>query len=166
MTKVRIEPIGGKGNALDPAKFKRAIENAGNMTAKAVQVDFKVTTRTWKHQPDFTIEHTQGRPIWDISTGDVIYRYVSEGTKRHPISAKNAPFLAYFKTGFRPKSRPGFIGSNAGAQASKDFRGPKTVMHPGTEAREFAQAIAKKWKIEWPRQLQRAIRAVNTFGGK
>jgi hypothetical protein len=164
MTRVRIEPIGSKGASLDPAKWKRAIENAGNETAKAVQVDFNVTTRTWKHKPEFKIEHGAGRPIWDISTSDEIYGYVSEGTRPHVIKPKNARMLVFRQGGFRPKSRPGFIGSNAGSPATGETRVAKVVHHPGTQAREFAQAIAKKWKVEWPRQLQRAIRAVNTFG--
>ncbi len=164
MTRVRIEPIGGNGKALDPAKFKRAIENAGNMTAKAVQVDFKVTTRTWKHQPDFTITHAGMNPVWDISTNDEIYGYVSQGTRPHVIKPRNARILVFKQGGFRAKSRPGFIGSNAGSPATGETRIAKVVHHPGTEAREFAQTIANKWKVEWPRQLQRAIRAVNTYG--
>lgn len=164
MTVVRIEAIKPKRDLLDPQRYLKAIENAGNETAKAVEVDFNVTTRTWSHKPAFKITHTPNSGEWKIATDDKIYGYVSEGTKRHPITAKNVPFLAYFKTGFRPKSRPGFIGSNVGAQAKKDFRGPKTVMHPGTKARKFAEAIKAKWDAEWPRQLARAIRAAVTYG--
>lgn len=165
MTRVRIEPIRAKKSVFDTAKYKRAIENAGTQTAKAVQVDFNVTTRTWKHKPDFKIEHSGGKPIWDISTSDEIYGYVSEGTRPHVIKPRNARFLVFKQGGFRPKSRPGWIGSNVGSPATGETRVAKVVHHPGTEAREFAQAIAKKWKVEWPRQLARAIRAANTYPG-
>lgn len=161
--KVRLEPIINK-SGLDPKKYLRAIENAGNESAKAVQVDFKVTTRTWKHQPDFRIEHSSGRTEWQVGTDDEIYRYVSEGTRAHIIKPRNKKRLVFFRSGFRPKSRKGWIGSNKGRQASKDLTAALTVHHPGNEAREFVEAIGKKWDEEWPRQIDRALRAAERYG--
>lgn len=161
---VKIEPIFSKKGVFDTKKWKKAIENAGNMSSKAVKVDFMVTTATWTHQPNFEITRPNDS-TWQVSTDDKIYGYVDSGTPRHPISAKNAPSLAFFKDGFRPKTRPGWIGSNKGSVANKNLRRPKTVMHPGTTAREFAKAIKKKWDEEWPRQIARAIRAQQRYGG-
>lgn len=165
MTSVKIEPIKPKHNPFDTAKMKRAIENAGNMTAKAIEVDFHVTTRTWKHQPAFGIEHSAGKLVWVIATDDTIYGYISEGTRAHVIVPRNAKRLVFFRSGFRPKSRVGWIGSNQGARAGKDKTFAKMVHHPGTKARDYPKVIKKKWDQEWPRQLARAIRAAVKYGG-
>jgi len=161
--RVVLHPIINK-HGLDPKKYQRAIENAGNESAKAVQVDFKVTTRTWKHQPNFDIEHSHGSGEWTVGTDDKIYSYVSEGTRAHVIKPRGAKRLVFFRTGFRPKSRVGWIGSNKGKRANKDLTVAKMVHHPGTQAREFVEAIGEKWDDEWPRQIDRALRAVERYG--
>lgn len=160
---VKIEPIVGKKGVFDPKKWKKAIENAGNMSSKAVQVDFEVTTKTWQHQPVFAITRPDDH-TWQVSTDDKIYGYVSDGTQPHVIRPRNAKVLA-FKGGSRPKSRPGWIGSNKGSPGRGKSVFSKEVHHPGTAAREFAQAIKKKWDVEWPRQIARAIRAQQRYGG-
>lgn len=164
MTGVKIVPILPKRNPFDVDRYKRAIENAGTETAKAIQVDFNVTTRTWKHKPDFNIDHTHGKLVWVIATDDTIYGYVSEGTKAHVIVPRGAGRLVFFRQGFRAKSRAGYIGSNVGSRATKGKTFAKLVHHPGTKAREFPKAIKSKWNSEWPRQLARAIRAAATYG--
>jgi hypothetical protein len=161
--KVSIRPL-KSGNLRDvSARYARAIENAGNMSSKAVKVDFSVTTRTWKGQPDFKIEHTLNRPEWQIGTDNEIYKYVTGGTKPHKITAKNGKALSFFRTGFMPKTRSEWIGSNKGKVAKKDPTAVKSVNHPGTQARKFVETIGDKWESEWPRQLARALRAVDAF---
>lgn len=164
MTLVKVTAILPKTNPFDVKRFAKAIENAGTESSKAVEVDFNVTTRTWQHKPDFKISHTAGSTSWEIATDDAIYGYVDAGTAPHLIKVKNARFLHFYRTGFRAKSRAGWIGSNKGAKASKDETFVKSVHHPGTKARNFAKTIKKKWDTEWPRQLARAIRAAATYG--
>jgi hypothetical protein len=140
----------------DTAKLARAVENAGRGAAAGMQVDFDVTTRTWKHRPKFIVRRP--RPgEWEIYTIDKIYGIVSSGSPPHKIAAKSGGRLAFNKTGFRPKSRPRYIGSNKGRQADKDFRRPAAVNHPGHTAREFPEAIVKKWEKQLPSIFQRAI---------
>lgn len=165
MTVLRIEPILPKRNLFDVERYKDAIEQAGKMTAMAIKVDFEVTTQTWQHKVDFKIEHSAGRLEWKIYTKNAIYGYVSEGTRPHTITARAGKRLHFFRTGFRPKSRVGWIGSNKGRAANKDETFARSVQHPGTEARKFPEAIKKKWDAEWGRQLMRAIRAAATYGG-
>lgn len=162
--RVVLHPIINK-TGLDPTKYLRAIENAGNESAKAVQADFHVTTRTWKRQPNFNIDHSHGSGEWTIGTDDEIYGYVTEGTRAHVIRPRSAKRLVFFRTGFRPKSRIGWIGSNKGRKASKDMTVAKLVHHPGTEARKFVEVIHEKWEGEWPRQIARALRAVDRYPG-
>lgn len=161
MITVKIDPIKPAKDFLNSKIYQRAIENAGNMTAKAVEVDFHVTTRTWVHQPDFEIDHTSGSGEWKVSTSDEIYGYVSGGTKPHIIKPKRARMLRFY-TGFRPKTRMSYIGSNKGSKGNKAVWA-KAVANPGISGRFFEVAIKRKWDNEWPRQLARAIRAANTF---
>ena len=162
MPNVRLEPLVKNLQLFNVKELKRAIENAGNMSAKAVQVDFVSTVSTWEHKPDFTIEHTRDSGEWDVGTNDKIYSYVSEGTRAHIIKPKNGKVLA-FKRGGRPKSRVGWIGSNKGAPGKGKTIIAKIVHHPGTAARKFAETINDKWDKEWPRQIARAIKSVEKY---
>lgn len=141
--------------ALDPKRLLRGIQNGMDASAKAVKVDFGVTTQTWKRKVEFTIQETDEGRI--VGTDDEIYGYVNDGTKPHIIVAKNSPTLV-FTTPFGPKTTVRVIGSLAGSRGSTVHR-PKAVKHPGTEAREFDETIAKKWRELFPRTLQRSLDA-------
>lgn len=143
------------------AELGTAVENAFTMAAKDVKVDFQVTTKTWEHQPEFTIEKLpEGRAVY---TTDQVYAWVNDGTKPHLIMAKDAPVLA-FPEKFGPKTRPGAIRSNKGHQGGKTIFTTQ-VNHPGTEPRKFDEAIEKKWQEKFPQLLQRAIDAALAKGG-
>lgn len=145
-----------KSIAGDPRKLARAVTNALDGAAKGALVDFKTTTATWDHQPAFDIQS----PSADqrvVGTDDDIYGYVTGGTKPHVIVA-HGKGLAFPGGGFRPKSRPRYIGSNKGSKGGAIIVRPK-VHHPGTTAREFEQTIAEKWQKELPITMQRAIDA-------
>lgn len=137
---------------------KSAVRNALKNTAKNVQVDFKVVTQTWEHKPDFAEKDiSNGSQIGvEVSTDDAIFGYVEEGTRPHIITPKRARVLFIPGVNYRPKTRPGYIGSNKGGR-DNTFVYTKLVRHPGTKAREFSQTIAKKWQAELPDIVQRAI---------
>lgn len=141
-----MRPIVLKGTGLDAAKILRAVENGLDAAAKGAQTDFRVTTRTWNHKPDFNIERSPGRRV--VATDDDIYFYLDEGTRvRYATMTAN----------FRPKSRVRFIGSNIG-RGGVLFISRKRP-RPGIKAREFSDVIHKKWDRELPLTLQRAINA-------
>lgn len=143
-----------KSLVADPQKMARAVANALDGAAKGALEDFKVTTATWQHQPDFSID-TPNADRRVVGTDDEIYGYVSGGTKPHIIVA-HGKALAFPGGGFRPKSRPGYIGSNKGSKGGAVVFRPR-VQHPGTEARKFDEAIAEKWQKQLPVVMQRAI---------
>jgi hypothetical protein len=60
------------------------------------------------------------------------------------------------KGSYRPKSAIRTIGSTGGGQSGGIVK-LKRVKHPGTDAREFDEAIAEKWRELFPRTLQRAL---------
>lgn len=138
----------------NPAKLARAVTNALDGAAAGALIDFKTTTQTWKHKVAFQID--KGRPDRRVvGTDDEIYGYVTEGTRPHIIVA-HGKALAFFGGKFRPKTRVRTIGSNKGSKGGAViFR--KMVHHPGTDAREFEEAIAEKWQKELPVTMQRAI---------
>jgi len=146
---------------IPPGQMIKAINNALDGTAKAIRVDFNVTTQTWKKKPTFSIylkgaKAPPGTRV--VSTMNEIYMYVNYGTKPHPIRPKYANVLA-FQSGYKNKTIPNKIASRPGG-AFGPMVFSKGVQHPGTAARNFDKAIARKWRKEWSRNLQRAINSV------
>jgi hypothetical protein len=157
---ISIRVILPKKALFDMPKLEKSLNTALDSAAEQVKTDFKRTTGTWNHKPAFRIDkHPWVRMVY---TSDVIYSYVSKGTRPHPIRPRNAKALHFFRTGFRAKSRVNSLTSNKGAKATKDETFSKGVMHPGTAARNFDETIAKRWRPLFPKQIQRAIQ--NAFG--
>lgn len=154
--KIKLEPIVSKQRILDPERFRAEIARATTEVKEGIKEDFRKTTRTWKHQPAWYI--TRRGYEWFIGTKDKIYGYVDQGTSPHIIKPRSpGGRLHFFGSGFKPKSRVGYIDSYAGKTATKDERFAKVVHHPGTEARQFSVKIAEKWRKKWVGRLRQAI---------
>ena len=69
------------------AEVQKELENE----AKYLEKQFKKTTRTWKHKPRFeSITAVTGQSMeLLVGTDDVIYGWVNNGTKKHPITPRN-----------------------------------------------------------------------------
>jgi hypothetical protein len=131
---------------LDADKILRATENALDDAAKDVRVDFLVTTETFDHKVEFTIDKTNGKR--EVYTTDAPYFYVNFGTSVR---------RALMSPDFKPKTRTGFIGSNQG-RGGVVFISKKLNL-PGIKAREFDRVIKEKWQKAFPAIMQRAIDA-------
>lgn len=143
--------------SVDPLKMARVITNTMQATALAIQTDFKATTQTWETKPSFAIDSpTPYERV--IGTDDDIYSMLNEGTPEHDIVPKMGKVLV-FRTPFRPKSRPRYIGSNAGSKGGNVVFTRKPVHHPGTEPRAWNTTIAEKWRKQFATIMQRAIDA-------
>lgn len=142
---------------IDPAKMARALTNQLNQTARSIKVDFGVTTATWEHTPTFRVESPS---TWEreITTDDATYAMLNDGTRAHLIPPGPRGVLV-FRTPFRAKSRPRYIGSNKGAKGKSVVFTRRPIRHPGTAARNWDAAIAEKWQAKFPAQMQRAIDA-------
>lgn len=140
---------------LDVRKMKGAIVSTLNAQAKAIKVDFDVTTQTWNSRPAFKIsspsEYTR-----EISTDDDIYAMLNEGTKAHIIRPKSARGILRFTTPFRSKTIPNQIRSRKGDKGTVPAVA-RVVHHPGTAARNWNKVIAKKWQERIGDIFQRAI---------
>lgn len=141
---------------INTAKLYRAVENGLTGEAKAVLVDLKVTSQTWKHEPTFVTESKPG--MRRVYTDDEVYSFVDAGTDPHIITAKSPTKPLTFGVGGAPKTTPKVIGSRTGTKGSQIVRA-QVVHHPGTSAREFTETIARKWDDRLPDILQRSIDA-------
>lgn len=90
-----------------------------------------------------------------------IWRFVSGGTKRHPIPVKNASVLAFVwggKGSYVPKTRPVGQFGGPGKVSNGSLVFFKEVDHPGNKARQFEKAIAKKEERRFQGFITQAIR--------
>lgn len=156
--KLRLEVITPKGKRLlDAARMLAEIEKVRKETATDILNDYKKTTATWKHRVQWY--STRRGNDYHIGTKDEIYGFVEGGTRPHEILPKRkGGRLRFFRTGFRPKSRVGYIASYAGATANADLTYSKGVHHPGTKARKFSEKIVEKWRKEWAIRVRAAIK--------
>lgn len=159
--KINIAPITPKKNLLNPDLYQKLIAQAVLDTKDGVKADFQKTAATWTHQPKWFI--TRRGTDWWIGTKDEIYAYVDLGTPPHIIAPKReGGRLRFYRSGFKPKSRVGYIDSYAGKTASKDLTWAKLVHHPGTKARHFSLKIAAKWQKEFAKRCRAAVKQAAT----
>lgn len=146
-----------KPQRLKDKSFRLTIINKARGVGNAMKKDFEATTKSWKHKPVFTVDvSTKGQgPAILVGTDDEIYRYVNDGTKPHPIFPKRAKVLR-FQGGYSAKTSPGVIGSGSGGASGPTLFRPY-VQHPGTEARNFDEVIAKKWQSRFRQEMEAAM---------
>ena len=139
------------------AEVQKELENE----AKYLEKQFKKTTRTWKHKPRFeSITAVTGQSMeLLVGTEDVIYGWVNNGTKKHPITPRNKSGLLRFrKDGYKPKTRVGVVNSFAGRKAKPPLYSFKQVTHPGIKPRNFAANIARQREKTFVRKINNAVK--------
>ena len=118
--------------------------------------DFQETVKSWKHKVVFKKALISFTSI-EITTTDEIYGYVDQGTKPHVIRPKRPGGMLAFASAFSPKTKPRVLSSGAGHVGPVDtFR--QEVQHPGTEAREFVDAIFEKWEPAYRKEMEKAMK--------
>jgi hypothetical protein len=153
---IKLKPIRPAPDALSPRKYERAIATAMGIVAVTAVQEFRQTTRSWRHKPDFRIVR-EGDGRQAVGTDDEVYGYVDQGTPKHVIRPRRGKFLR-FQAGARAKTTPGSLSSGGGGGGTTTFR--RGVNHPGTKARGFSELIAKRAEgrvlDEVTRQLRKA----------
>ena len=124
---------------LNEKKVRAEIENGMKRYTKLVSKYFRTTTQTWKksHQPKFNphVRVSKKAITGTVSTTARIYRYVSEGTKRHYVRPRRAGSLA-FPSGYTAKTSQGNIPArNGGSSGNTVFSRGHWVS--GIKARKF-----------------------------
>lgn len=124
---------------------------------KIIDNMYGATYRTWNHKPQFRTRFRSGSTTLEgiVSTIDVIYFWVDDGTKRHPILSRRSRVLA-FPSRSTPKTTPRIIGSRQGSRSGQAFA--THVVHPGTKPRNFTKEIVKRRQGFYTKQMQRAIK--------
>lgn len=152
-----------KSKVIKPAKLKDKdmrleLLNGLRTVARAVERDYKETVKTWERKPEFEtiISLRGGKAEFLVGTSDLIYKYVDEGTKPHPIFPKKAKFLR-FQSGYQAKTTPGIIGSKAGGRSGSEVFS-RGVMHPGSKPRKFSELINKKYKSRFKDKMHDSMK--------
>lgn len=148
---------------LDIDNLRNELEDALDEVKSGVLDDFESTVSTWKTPVGFKgqkVITTSGMAVQVQPYGDgaEIWGYVNDGTRAHIIRPRFARSLA-FRSGYSSKTRVGRIKSGAGGSSGATVFAQQ-VMHPGTEARDFTGLIAEKWKPEFKRIGENAMRRV------
>lgn len=146
-----------KPQRLKDKGFRITLINKARKVGNAMKRDFEETTKTWNHKPIFTVDvSTKGQgPAVLVGTDNEIYRFVNDGTKPHDIFPKRGKVLR-FQSGYSAKTSAGVIGSGGGGASGPTLFRPY-VRHPGTKARKFDEAIAKKWQPRFKQEMQEAM---------
>lgn len=162
--------IVAKLKTIKPARMKDddlrlELLNSLRSVANDVKKDFEATVKTWDHKPKFesAISLKGAGPQFLVGTDDEIYGYVDKGTKPHVIKPKRAKVLRFAGT-YRAKTSPGVIGSSSGGSSGAEVFS-RGVKHPGTKARNFEEAIGRKWEKAFKGRMEEAMkRAVRKSG--
>jgi hypothetical protein len=141
---------------IDVSRHRTAINEVLDKTADDVRKDFLRTVATWEHKVDFVIEVPDAY-VRTVSNADTIYVMLNAGTPEHLILPRNGRFLR-FNTPFQAKTVPQSISSGPGSIGGQTVYS-RGVVHPGTEPRQWASTIAKKWQKEFSARLQRGIKS-------
>jgi hypothetical protein len=148
-----------KPKRLNDKAFFDELKAEMNRVAKEINDDYRKTTQTWKHKPQFVTltDTSRGELTIAVLTDDEIYGYVDEGTKGpYVIRPKRARALR-FPGVFRAKTSPGVIGSTSGFKGGDNVYA-KQVIHPGIKARNFSKTIEKKWSSRYKRRMEKAMK--------
>src|SRR3972149_1918819 len=160
MIAIRIEPI--KAKTPDLARlYAQIIEREFDIEAKAIEKDFEFIVETWDRKPKFVIRKLKSshRLTVMIFTTDKIFNYLNHGTEPHIITPVRANML-HFQSGYTAKSRPRWIGGQQGGGFGDDVFA-KRVQHPGTEARKWDEAIARKRRKSLALRINQKIAQAN-----
>ena len=144
------------------AKTVAAVDKALASTLKTGAGYFKTTTSTWKTKVNFVVDGPEGGR-GAVGTDSDIYGYVARGTRPHLITPKNASVLAFPGGQSSPKTNPGILGSRRGSNGGGEMVFTSVVHHPGTKARGFEEAVAKRLQKVLETNVTAAI--LSTLGG-
>lgn len=131
-----------KTKVVRPAKFNGAgltgeLVAGVEKLAKDIKKDLQDTTKTWNHQPNFTVDvtSTPKKIEIDATTDDPVYTYIDKGTRvRHALMSRD----------FQAKTQPASGGVTH--LSSRRGRGrvlvvSRNIVRPGIKARGFIKAI-------------------------
>lgn len=155
---IKLKVITPKKKLPDSAAIQRVIDDVLDNASYDAMSMYLDTTKTWKDRPSFHMRKLRGSR--SVGTKSKIYQFVDKGTRAHVIKPKRAGGVLRFKFGgFKAKTTPGRLQSNRGA-AGRNWRSPKSVRHPGTEARGFSEEIQKRMQKQIASDMRKALKGL------
>lgn len=151
---IRLAPIKPSAKAIRFTRFADAAKKGMRDAAEAAQKDFEKTSATWTNKPDWVIKEQKDGFL--VGTDNDVWNMLDKGTRAHRIVARRAKRLR-FGSGFASKTRPGFVGSQAGSSGGEPVF-VQGVNHPGTTARGWSKLIASKYKVQLSRYISIRIK--------
>ncbi len=156
-----LKPIIPKIN-YNAGKMQAALNKAVQQTLETGETYFKQTTRTWNTKVVFFITPVRNGE-GAVGTNNDIYQYVARGTRPHLITPTRGKFLVFGEGTYSARTTPGVLGSRqvgTGLQGRGGVARPifaRKVHHPGTKARGFEGAVAKRLQVVLERNVTAAI---------
>lgn len=152
--------------AIIPPKFNdqamyQVLRDAAQGFGKFLVKDFERTTNGWRMaKPTFTaVTQIQGNKIYTFVrlSGDKkaieVWHYLDRGTKPHIIKPKNPKGRLVFNSQYQRGSVPGQLDTFRSSSGGEKIYA-KEVHHPGTEAREWGETIAKNEQQTYARWME------------
>jgi len=159
-------------------KSKAQLLDLNNIARKAIEQALKdkiapvlikshnLVVADWKNKPEFDTRIAV-RPdkismtVFPSGPNAGIYEIVDQGSPPHVIRPVKAKLLV-FRTGYKSKTlaKPARTVSGGG-KATGDVVRAKLVHHPGSEAREFSEVIAKDIQPQFKTLIDNTFRTVS-----
>lgn len=151
---IKLTAITPNAKKIQFTRFADAAKLGMKDAAEAAEKDILSTAETWEHEIEVVVkERADG---YSLEVTDKIWKLLNEGTRAHRIVARRAKRLRFFG-GYRAKTRPGFIGSQAGGSSGGVvFR--QAVNHPGTKARSWSKLIGAKYRAQLKTFISKRIK--------
>lgn len=158
------KPISAKKLNIDA--MRKIIEDEVKSIADDIEADFKKTTATWDHKPQFDkeVQIGPGEIAILVGTDDEIYNYVDQGTRPHKIKPKKPGGVLAFQSIYTAKTVPKIVDSGSGGSSGSTVF-TTGVNHPGTKARKFSEAIAEDWEPEFKKRMEMAFSKASKVSG-
>lgn len=140
---------------------RKLIQNAVQAEAKFQKNELQKTVSAWKRKPKFRQETISHDPTLIVAVGPEksktgqIWIWLNDGTSRHTIRARRAPYLR-FQQNYSPGTTPGQFSSVPSGSWGPWAR-KRQVTHPGTEPRDWTNILSKKRQRPFRDRILKAV---------
>lgn len=143
---------------------RKEIQSVMNDAKKSILRDMEKIVADWDSDVGFQARNII-KPnyiainVFPTGKDKKVWGWVNDGTSPHTIRAKNSPYLK-FRSGYQPKTaaKPARYNLSGGGQATGQWNKKVSVQHPGSQPRNFEEAIGKDYQPEFRRIAENAFR--------
>ncbi len=141
---ISIDSINLEDDLFDIKRVKQIIEENIEDISYTILEKFEETVSQWETEVIFEVDiEKEGGSVY---TTNEVYKYVNDGTEPHAIVPNTASVLA-FPTGYggQTAKMPSLPKApKAPTQNLGNMTFTKSVMHPGTEGKEYDKKVAEE----------------------